>query len=155
MIDILHKQCDETKEKIEKLYKLLDSIIRTTDAHFTGCEMRSDRTGLSFGVIFDNRLIGSIIMNFNDMTITCNKIDDYGNIHASCVRSIDSATPYKEEYLTSSDKLYTTAARNWFFDISVAPDEYVMDAPIEESVEVPEPVSTTDAGTEVEEVPAE
>lgn len=155
MIDILQKQCDETKEKIEKLYKLLDSIIRTTDAHFTGCEMRSDRTGLSFGVILDNVIIGSISVNINDMAIICSKIDQAGNVHATCTRSVDDNVPFREEYANTYPAEFEKIARDWFFDISVAPDEYVMDAPIEEAVEVPEPVSTTDAGTEVEEVPAE
>ena len=155
MIEILQKQCDETKVKIEKLYKLLDSILHVTDRYFTGCEMRSDRTGLSFGVIMNNQLIGSIVLNINDMAIACNKVDDNGNIHATCVRSVDETVPFREEYANTYPAEYKKAARDWFFEISVAPAEFVEEYPTEFEAPVDEPASTTDAGTEVEEVSVE
>ena len=152
MIDALQKQCDEVKVKVEQLYKIFDAVIRVTDTVFRGSEIRGDRNGMSFGVFLNGKIIGSIALDINNMTVTCNKADENGNITATCVRSADTAIPFREEYSTNQSSENKKLARDWFFEVSEA--EYVDDTPIPE----PEPDetapvnNTTDAGTEVEKV---
>lgn len=149
MIDVLQKQCDEVKVKVEQLYKIFDAVIRATDTVFRGSEIRGDRNGISFGVFLNDKIIGSIALDINNMTVTCNKADENGNITATCVRSADTAIPFREEYSTNQSSENKKLARDWFFEVSEA--EYVDDTPIPE----PETASVnniTDVGTEVEEV---
>ena len=149
MIDVLQKQCDEVKVKVEQLYKIFDAVIRATDTVFRGSEIRGDRNGISFGVFLNDKIIGSIALDINNMTVTCNKADENGNITATCVRSANAAIPFREEYSTNQSPENKKLARDWFFEVSEA--EYVDDTPIPE----PETASVnniTDAGTEVEKV---
>lgn len=133
MLDLFQNKCDEIKNNVDEIYKLLDAIVDETKINMNGIltELRIDNNGT---VVFlgDRVVVATLTVDLNAMTVTCARIVN-DNIIAKCVRTLHDVKPFSAEFAIISDKTLKRNINDWFFAISEA--EYV-EAPIAEEPEV-------------------
>lgn len=133
MLELFQNKCNEVKNNVDEIYKLLDAIVDETKINMEGLltELRIDNNGI---IVFlgGGVVVATATVDLNAMTITCARIVN-DNIVARCVRTLHDVKPFNTEFAIISDKELKRKINDWFFAISEA--KYV-EAPVVEEPDV-------------------
>lgn len=141
MNEFLQTQCKEVTKNIESLFETLSAVLDATHETYSTCDIRINERGDFAVVDADNKIVGSVSRDFNEMKIICAKFTN-GDVVATCSRYAGDSKPAVEEYAKIEDKDYKREIRQWFAAVSDAeivqePTPEIEDTSKESNVEEP------------------
>lgn len=73
MNEFLQTQCKEVTKNIESLFETLSAVLDATHETYSTCDIRINERGDFAVVDADNKIVGSVSRDFNEMKIICAK----------------------------------------------------------------------------------
>ena len=102
MNEFLQTQCKEVTKNIESLFETLSAVLDATHETYSTCDIRINERGDFAVVDADNKIVGSVSRDFNEMKIICAKFTD-GDVVATCSRYAGDSKPAVEEFIFNLD----------------------------------------------------